>query len=87
MHADQRWVRSFDETSTEFSKADERFQSTEGIHFGSGAQETGMRMKEGFDKGVDELSRCFVRREEFGGTLAPVGAELGGGDESTVRKG
>lgn len=43
-----------------------------------------MRMKEGFDKGVDKLSRCFIRREEFGSILAPVGAELGRGNKSTV---
>ena len=42
-----------------------------------------MRMKESFDKGVDE----HVSREEIGGTLAPVGAELGVGDGSIERKG
>ena len=42
-------------------------------------------MNKGFDKGVDELFGYFVRREKLGGKLVPVGAELGGGDESTVR--
>lgn len=50
--------------STEFSKADGRFQSTERIHFGSGAQETGMRMKEDFNKGLDEI---YVRIQWYVG--------------------